>query len=153
MSTDLFKRPLLLMICALGVGLSACGEDKPWLEPDPKDAFRAFLLNWTIGKDAEVLAALAPTDRAQLEKTHATIVATLGDKRSPALKELFFASGVARTFDVKRIELEQPLPAEVKVGAKSTLKLSFHDGREGKAVMLWDGSRWCVLLGLDTKRV
>lgn len=148
--TVYFRGLIILLILLGGLGPLGCKQDKPWTSPDPKDAFRAFLLHWTIGKDEQVLAALAPSDREVLSKTQAKLIESLGKEHAPSLSALFFASGVSRTFDLKKVELVAALPDEVKAGTRSELKIFFHDGREGAATMVWDGSRWCVLLGLKT---
>ena len=142
--------PTSLMIGAwLCVALSGCAKQAPWTSPDPRDSFKTFLMDWTVGREEQVLARLSPQDRAVLERARQSAIASLGQAHAPTLSALFMASGVARPFDLKRVELASPLPQAVVAGTRSELKLTFHDGRSGQAVMVWDGERWCVSLGLE----
>lgn len=131
--------------------LAGCDSTPEWQKTSPEDAFRRVLLDWMMGKPQNVVDALVEQDQQHLKAAHASVVAVLPEgAKVPKPHEFLVASGVSTPFAIRKMSLYEKLPKEVAPGQQARIKLEFHDGREGEAIMVWDGSTWRLQLGLST---
>lgn len=129
---------------------AGCDSTPAWEKTSPEDAFRRVLLDWMMNKRPDVVAALVEEDQQHIKAAHASVVAVLPKgSKVPEAYEFLVASGVSTPFAIRKMSLYEKLPKAVKSGQKARIKLEFHDGREGEAVMVWDGQTWRLELGLS----
>jgi len=134
---------LVLVACVL----AGCDSTPAWEDPAPEDVFERFLLDWFMGKNERAYQQIAPEDREVIERAHARLKKTMGDK-APSSHELLAGSAVSSPYGFKKVERLTTFEGAPKAGQKLELGLSYLDGREGKATLVWDGERWFVDLPL-----
>ena len=139
-----------MMFLGLSVVFSAgCSSEPAWKKTPPDEAFRRLLLNWMMDKRELVLSSLVKEDRQHIQDAHAAVVNVLPQGAGvPEPHEFLIASGVSTPFAIRKLSLAKKLPDVVKSGQQARVILDFHDGRQGEALMVWDGKAWLLRLGL-----
>lgn len=147
------SRNCLSAVCLLAVaGLLSVGCDKAsWKDPGARQTFETFLMQVFRGDAESAFAAIAPEDRAVLTAPLDELKGLPADV-VPEPHQMWVITAVDNPYDVKRVEPVEELDSEPELGHKLQLKISYHDGREGSATMVWGGERWFVDLPLDDKK-
>lgn len=145
------KTTYVILASLVALTLMGCDSTPAWQKTSPEDAFRRVLLDWMMGKQDQVLQGLVKEDRAHIAAARASVVAVLPKgAKVPEAHEFLVASGVSTPFAIRKMSLYEKLPSTVEPGQQARVKLEFHDGREGEALMVWDGEAWRLRLGLST---
>lgn len=138
----------LLIVVATPV-LAGCGDKPSWKEPGARQTFETFLTNIFRGEAELAFEAIAPDDRAVLTASLDELEG-IPEDAIPEPHQMWVITAVDNPYDVKRVEAAEELTAEPEKGQRLELKISYHDGREGRATMVWGGERWFVDLPLDS---
>lgn len=133
---------LLVLACATG-----CDSSEPWSDPGPKAAFDAFLMHYFRGEVAEAYEYVLPADRAVIEAPLHN--AKLPQTKRPEPHEMLVVADVQNVYDIKRMELDEPLKSAPADGEAVKLILHLQDGTTTEATMVWSDARWYVDLPLD----
>lgn len=131
-----------MLILALGLLLSGCG--KPWQEPGPDGTFETFLLDLYTGNRKAAFDALVKEDRDRLTKALQELEGDVAKDALPKQAQMLVTGRVDNPYDLKDIEYDEEFDEEPEEGAVVELQLDYHDGREGRARVIWGGDRWYV---------
>ncbi len=131
------------------IGIFGCEEERTWSDPGPASTFERFLMDWYRGEYEAAFETIAPEDRKALTEPLDELEGKLDAGDLPKEADMLVVGRVDNPFDIKDIDLEDPLESAPQKGQKVTLELLYHDGRQGKATMIWGGERWYVDLPLE----
>jgi hypothetical protein len=133
-----------LIVAALSCALIGCDEKPAWQEPGPVVTFETFLMDWYRGDHEAAFSTIAPADRQRLIEPLESLEGKLDDENMPDEVDMLVVGRVDNPYDVKDVELIGELRSAPKNGEKVTLNIGYHDGREGKATLVWGGEQWFV---------
>lgn len=148
-SLDVRGALVTAVIGLLVLPVFACDSSQPWRDPGPDEAFERFLLDWHQDNRREAFDAIAPKDRGRLLEPYDQLENEIDEDELPERHEMLPAGRVDNPYDVADIEVVESLDEEPEDGERVTLELSYHDGREGEAIMVWRSERWYVDLPID----
>jgi len=135
---------MLVLLITLVAG---CGSSKkPWEEPRPEPALRAYLLALAYGDADTVWGYLLEEDRAVLE-ARATTLADIegsGPQRSGA-KLLSAGHIIATASEISAVRFEGDVPEEGRV----EVTVELHSGRTFTVPMVRASGRWFVDVPLE----
>jgi hypothetical protein len=141
----------MMLALAVSIAGSGCEKESTWDEPGPAASFENFLMDWYRGEYETAFETITPEDRRVLTKPLDELEGKLDAQDMPAKADMLVVGRVDNPYDIKDIDLAEPLETKPDKGQKVTLELVYHDGREGEATMIWGGDRWYVDLPLEQK--
>lgn len=102
-------------------------------------------MHWFKSEREAAYEMISPADRQRLEQPLDYLRDRMSDGEIPEKDSMLVAGRVDNPYDVKDIDLGGDLP-EQPPGEKVAvpLELSYHDGRTGRAVMVWTDGNWHV---------
>ena len=141
---------LLLCLPLVGLALSGCDEGGDWRDPGPDDVLERFVTHWYLEEREEVLALVAPEDRAQIEAAHRELQAMkVPEEARPRLEEMLELGWVVNPYTLRKAQVLEKLEGAPKPGQRVKVKIVRGDGEEAMATMVWSGERWFVDLPLE----
>lgn len=139
---------VLVSIVSLG-----CEQERSWKQPGPEASFENFLMDWYRGEYDRAFGTIVAEDRERLTAPLADLEGKVDKKNLPEESEMLVVGRVDNPYDIKDIELDEPLESEPDKGQKVNLVLKYHDGRTGSATVVWGGEKWFVDLPLADQEV
>jgi hypothetical protein len=133
-----------LFVAAASFVSFGCDEKPSWKEPGPEATFETFLMDWYRGEDEAAFASIAPDDRQRLTEPLEELEGKLDSEDLPEKVDMLVVGRVDNPYDIKDVKLEGELQSAPKEGQEVTLAITYHDGREGEARLVWGGERWFV---------
>lgn len=128
-----------------GLALAGCGAEGGWMEPGPEGRFRQFLMHWFKGEREAAYEMIAPKDRRRLERPLEYLEERVPEGETPDRHSMLVAGRVDNPYDLRDIDPKGELPAQPPdEDVAVPMSLSYHDGREGKATMVWTNGDWYV---------
>lgn len=149
LKTDAFVAMLLAALAMLAP--LGCDSAEPWQQPGPEESFERFLSDWYRGDRQAAFEAIDPEDRQRLLEPLGRLHEVLDEEHLPDDSDMLVAGRVDNPYDVAKIEVDEPLETRPQEGQEVTLRLTYHDGRQGEAIMKWGGQRWYVDLPLSAR--
>jgi hypothetical protein len=137
------------LVAAASFASLGCDEKPAWQEPGPEAAFENFLMDWYRGEYEAAFETIALDDRERLTKPLETLEGKLDEENLPKKVDMLVVGRVDNPYDIKDVELAVALESAPEQGQEVTLDLTYHDGREGEATLVWSGERWLVDLPLE----
>ncbi len=137
--------------CILALSSTACQKERTWNDPGPEGTFRAYLMHWFHGEREKAFEMIVPDDREELTRPLETLESRLDDSSLPAPHEMLITGRVDNPYDIKSMELTETLGQRPESGTTVTIELSYHDGREGRAQLVWQDRQWYVDLPLESE--
>lgn len=140
---------VVLVVLAIGtLGPGCNGPATTWDDPGPTTVFERYLMHWFKNEQKQAFEMIRPEDREALTESLEFVDGKV-DSEVLEPHEMLVAGRVDNPYDLKDIEVEPKLESKPESGQQVTLTLVYHDGRSGRATMVWDGDRWLVDLPLE----